>query len=132
MARAKAQPINTGAARKTRQPAKLFEYDFTGVGFQHRVKRDGRRALAGILPVRVRLVREPDNPMDENAVRVIHADTGVLGGSHIGYVAAAEAAIVAPLMDTRKLVFKSATLVSLDEGADWHTGVVHGIFTDRR
>jgi hypothetical protein len=112
----------TGQTAKTR----IFTHDITLVGLKHRNIREARRQLANRLPVRVTLVREQENRFDVNAIRV------EIPGMKHAYIGAESAAVLAPHMDEGTLVFKSATLTSLDADNDWMTGTMTVQFKDRR
>jgi hypothetical protein len=107
--------------------------DIVGLGF--RMKRESRRALRmlverkGSIPG-LRLVREPDNPADPNAIKVC-LPSRVMHGAHIGYLHRETAELLAPRIDAGVLVIKTATLESVDGELDKSaTAVVR--FIDKR
>jgi hypothetical protein len=72
------------------------------VGMQFRWKMTGRETLARSVPFLADLEREPDNPMDENAIKVIIAGDKkltALKGKHLGYLRAKTAEQFAPWFD---------------------------------
>lgn len=104
-------------------PRKQIELSVVGLRF--RTKQEERAILArhlhaGARPP-VRLVREPDNKFDANAVKV------VLGGEHIGYLPRETAAVLAPRLDEDPKLVKSATLQKLDRPNGYDTGTIRVI-----
>ena len=87
------------------------------VGMQHRITPSTRRMISkrcdedGAIPVR--LIREADNTHDENAIKVVIADSPYKG-MHIGYVPRNIAAEYAPLIDGLKLMILHAELFAVD------------------
>lgn len=74
--------------------------ELTVVGIQHRVTMSTRRMMIDRLPITVALVREPENAHDENAIKVVIAETGnPYNKLHIGYVKATEAQVWAEHLD---------------------------------
>lgn len=121
----------------TTKIAKTLTMELSVVGLGFRVKKDVRRALAGNVEkshsgIHVKLVREQENRVDLNAIRVIHDGSGALRGHHLGYLRADVAALLAPLMDDSLLVLKEAKLTSLDAKDEHKTGVVSATFRDKR
>lgn len=124
-----------------RKPAKTtpdrtwtHHVDVIGLGF--RWKRDGRRALADMLAKRgsiasIRIVREPDNKHDANALAV-YLPKRILGGAQLGYLRATTAEVLAPRIDARTLTVQAATLLSLDEDDDWKSGEIKVRFHDAK
>jgi hypothetical protein len=97
--------------KKTRTTVRL-----TVVGMQHRVTLSLRMMLQGYVenaPLVCYLKREPDNPKDENAIRVM-AWGDPYRHLHVGYLSRHVAEIWAPLMDAGKLIVKYACLVEVD------------------
>lgn len=104
--------------------------DVVGVGF--RMKHDVRVALAGIIkknPLRVDLMREPDNEYDPNAIAVYISDSkaGALDGHHLGYLARSVSEVLAPKLDAGKVVVEGGLLTHLypkqgDKRDDLSTG----------
>jgi hypothetical protein len=88
--------------RKTRS----WTIELTVVGLQFRWRVEGRITLQRNCPIPVRLEREPDNPKDENAIKVlIDADYKLkaLKGKHLGYLRRDTAALLAPRLDAGTL-----------------------------
>lgn len=111
-----------------------WQHELDVVGLRFRFKRDGRRALADMIAKRgsitgIKLVREPDNRADENAIKVMLPDR-ILDGAHLGYLRADSAALLAPRLDAGILAVKSATLEYLNEDDDWNTGNLIVVFID--
>jgi hypothetical protein len=83
-------------------------------GMQYRLSSSTRRLIAmQMLPLRVRLVREPENEHDENAIAVFGYE-GSFKRMHLGYVGRETAAVLAPKIDDGELVFVEARLVECD------------------
>jgi hypothetical protein len=106
--------------------------DVIGLGF--RWKRDGRRALADMIEKRgsitgIRIVREPDNRHDENALAVL-LPPRILDGAQLGYIRATTAEQLAPRIDDKTLRVCAVTLLSLDEDDEWRSGELHVRFLD--
>jgi hypothetical protein len=94
----------------------------TGTGFEGRAARIRAFCRNG---AKVRLVREPRNPHDPNAIRV-DLQVPLLFGlirlwGHIGYIKAPRAARMAPQIDDGSLVILSARVDSFDD----YPGVEH-------
>lgn len=111
-----------------------WNHELDVVGLKFRFKRDGRRALSDMIAKRgsitgMQLVREPDNPADENAIKVCLPDR-VLDGKHIGYLRADSAKLLAPKLDSGSLVVHAAKLEDLDADDDWNTGTLFIVFGD--
>lgn len=121
---------------QVKQLPRVFKHEMDCVGLGFRLKRDVRQVLAGSIAKRpligVKLVREPENKYDENAIAVFHPERGALAGKHLGYLRADTAAIIAPLWDDGLLKFKRATLLALDAEDDYKTGRLEVEFIDKR
>ena len=81
---------------------RTWSFTCTVVGLQFRWKMTGREMLARAVPFPVELEREPDNPADENAIKVNIAGTmklTKLRGSQLGYLRKEVAAMLAPKLD---------------------------------
>lgn len=84
-------------------------FHFQVVGLNHRCEKRLERqmmSLAKIKPIRAELVREPDNSVDKNAIKVVVTDNRLLvlmerktSGIHIGYMRKEVAKVVAPGLD---------------------------------
>ena len=97
------------------KPGEITELEMMVVGIKYRVSVSTRNALA--LDVkrekrRVYLEREPDNPVDENAVKVF-MDEKPYTGLHLGYVKKDIAALLAPVLDAGVPVI-TAYLLDMD------------------
>ena len=95
--------------------------DFNVVGLQHRLTQSTRRMMLAKInegsPIFCRLEREPDNPVDENAVKVVIQE-GSYKDMHIGYVPAVIADPLSLLLDFNELhdVLLSITGMDVDKG----------------
>lgn len=68
-------------------------------------------------PIKCRLEREPENPHDANAVKVVAIEkpwAKAHGGMPLGYVARQSASVIAPVMDAGEWDFTSVRLMSVD------------------
>jgi hypothetical protein len=103
------------------------------IGLRFRWKKDGRAALASMAAksdiTGIRLVREPDNKWDENAIMVMLPER-LMGGRQLGYLHRQAAELLAPKLDSGSLEVVSAKLMSLDPGVDYNTGSMDIIFRD--
>lgn len=120
-----------------KKKAPIFKHEIDVVGLGFRMKREFRQRFAKELPILVTLVREQTNRFDINAIKVVSADRTQQApkGTHLGYIRAESAALLAPLMDNREdggMVFKSAVLTSLYEDDDHRSGVLDVEFYDYR
>lgn len=82
--------------------SRIWTAELTVVGLQFRWKKSGREMLAQNVPIPVALEREPDNPADPNAVKVvIMGDYKLtrLRGVHLGYLRRNIAELLAPKLD---------------------------------
>lgn len=88
----------------------------TVVGLQYRVTMSTRRMIADKLdkegPVKCLLEREPNNPHDSMAIRVVISE-GPYRNLHIGYLRRVVSQVWGKLMDSGKLVFKEAYLLEV-------------------
>lgn len=104
------------------------------VGLRFRWKKDGRAALARMADKSdiggVRLVREPDNKYDGNAVMVLLPER-LMDGRQLGYLHRQTAELLAPSFDSGKLEVVSAKLTGLDPADDYNTGTLDVLFRDR-
>lgn len=107
-------------------PSRQWNYTIEVIGLRFRWKRDARRAFAGMVEQRgqitgVRIVREPENQHDENAIAVFLPQR-IAGGKQLGYLHRETAAILAPKMDEGLLKVVKAELLSLNQRDDYNTG----------
>jgi len=85
------------------------------VGMHHRVSISTRRMMVAHVEdetVECHLEREPQNPHDENAIRVVLATTPY-EGFHIGYIDRSIAAKLAPVLD-RGVTVSGCVLIEMD------------------
>jgi hypothetical protein len=113
---------------------RIWSHHLDVVGLRFRFTKSARRALADMLASRgsipgVKLVREPDNPKDGNAIKVMLPQR-ILGGKQLGYIRAPAAAMLAPKMDAGRLKVHGATLLELRADDDWNSGELHIRFMD--
>lgn len=81
---------------------RTWSFEATVVGLQFRWKMSGRETLARSVPFPVELEREPDNKVDENAIKVNIAGNyklTALRGRQLGYLRKEIAAMLAPRLD---------------------------------
>jgi hypothetical protein len=96
---------------------KTKKLDLSVVGMRYRITPPRMRELAQVTPLRVRLVREPRNSSDRNAIRVELADREmepVSYGMHIGYVPRGIAKELAPKLDDELVKIREAWVTSID------------------
>jgi len=98
---------------KKAQP-KQKSYDFSVVGLGYRVTMPYRRRLAKLTPFPVRLVREPENTHDENAIAVTIAAGTFIDGMKIGYLRREVAAVLAPALDEGIVAETKAEVTAVD------------------
>jgi hypothetical protein len=106
------------------------QLDVIGLGF--RVKRPTRRIIADMIEKKgaiggMRLVREPDNPVDPNAIMVCMPKR-LMQGMQIGYLRRPTAELLAPKIDNGSLVVKGAVLAWLSAEDDFKEGTVDVTF----
>lgn len=87
---------------------------FSLVGIQYRVIPSVREALVPLLPIRVKLEREPNNEADPNAILVSINDKISHNGMKLGYLRRQVAETWASGMDEGRLVIVKAYLIELD------------------
>jgi HIRAN domain len=100
------RPTKKGNARRMKIPV---------VGLNYRVNPDNQTKLAGVVPVIVEFEREPFNPHDKNAIKVILQSWKP--GFHIGYVPKDIAAKLAPQLDEGRVKVSLASLEYVDDEA---------------
>jgi HIRAN domain len=97
---------------KKKVPRKLR---VTVVGMQYRVTASTRQMISAHLekgPLLCKLVREPSNPKDPNAIRVLISDKPYTG-MFIGYLTRQVAEIIAPALDQGKVIVGPCVLLDL-------------------
>ena len=96
------------------------EIELDVVGLQHRITTSTRRWLAKSLkengPIFCKLVREPENTHDENAIKVVIQE-GNYKDLHLGYIQRAVAAVLALMMDDSLITDVLLAIVSIDVDA---------------
>lgn len=96
-------------------------FQTTVVGMQYRVSMSARRMIRSWVTehgtMDVYLAREPDNPKDENAIKVV-AREKPYRGIHLGYVPRAVSEIYATALDNLKvrIIDSYITAVQPEEG----------------
>jgi HIRAN domain len=93
------------------------EMKFRVVGMKYRLSRSTRLILEKRLPLLCRLVREPENEADPNAVAV-YVRSEPWRGTKLGYLPRGVAKEIAPRLDAKRLKVIRVTLVSLDVAED--------------
>lgn len=83
------------------------------VGMHYRLTPSTLKLLSRDLPLLCELQREPDNPHDSNAVKIVVIE-GKKQGMHLGYIARATATVVAEAMDDDDWPYTEAWLTSVD------------------
>jgi hypothetical protein len=102
--------------KKKSQWSKFKSVELTLAGMQHRVTTSTRRMIASKLkggPIVCKVEREPNNVHDENAIKVIIAESPYKG-MHIGYVPRGVAAKYAEAMDNDVIRDVRVWLVDLE------------------
>lgn len=82
-------------------------------GLSHRATVTTREELAREVPLKVKLVREPENSHDDNAIAVIVIERPYEDWQ-IGYVPRQVAALLAPLFDERKQEVQEAWVTAIE------------------
>lgn len=105
------------------------------IGLKFRWKKDGRRAIFDMIEKRgpikgIRLVREPDNKWDENAIMVMLPER-ILGGKQLGYLRKEAAELLAPSFDSGKTTLVSGVLEGLNDSDEYNSGLMALRFRDR-
>lgn len=119
---------------KPRPKGRRWNHQADVVGLRFRWKKSGRQTLAHIIDTRgsikgCKLVRQPDNPADVNAIMVMLPDR-IAEGKQLGYLTKETAEVLAPKFDSGALAVVNATLLSLDAKDDWNTGRLDILFRD--
>ncbi len=112
-----------------------WSHQLTVIGLKFRFKRQGREMIQRMLDKHeikgMQLEREPDNPADPNAIKVL-LPFRILEGAHLGYLRREAAEVLAPRLDDGSLKVVSATLYELDERDDYNSGQMVVRFRDIR
>lgn len=93
------------------------EAQISVVGMNYRVTAGTMEGLMDDLPLRCELEREPRNPNDPNAIKVMVTERPWAkphGNFHVGYLPREVAKEYAPLMDRGEFPFNSAYLTEID------------------
>ena len=111
-----------------------WEQELEVIGLRFRWKETARRALAGLIEQKgqvtgCRLVREPENEYDENAIAV-YLPGRLMGGKQLGYLHRETAAVLAPKLDEGVVKIVNAELWSLSVDDKWNTGELRVRFRD--
>lgn len=120
---------------KPRPKGRRWNHEVDVVGLRFRWKKENRAILATTVAKGsihgIRLVREPENKYDPNAVMVLLPER-LYDGKQLGYLRAESAALIAPKLDKGVLQVVSATLLNLDEddAHPWNTGTMLVTFLD--
>jgi HIRAN domain len=91
--------------------------EITVVGMQHRLAPGTLGFLSQATPLKCELVREPNNPHDANAIKVVVTErpwAKMHDGLHVGYIARQTAAEFAPVMDAGRFPFNDVWLMSVN------------------
>jgi hypothetical protein len=121
-----AMPGQKATAKSTKPTNTYWEHQLDVLGLKFRWKRDMRRGLADTVERRrgiagIRLVREPENKYDPNAIAVYLPRT-IDRGKQLGYLRRGAAELLAPRIDDGSLVIVGAKLMELFEDDDWNSG----------
>lgn len=84
------------------------------VGTRHHVKAQTILEISNCCPMKVKLVREPKNEADPNAIAIYSDDDGTWAGMQLGYVSREVASELAPRLDKKQIQVKRAVLEELD------------------
>ena len=103
---------------KPRPKGRRWTHNLDVIGLNFRWKKENRAVLAATVAkgsiTGIRLVREPDNQYDPNAVAV-YLPERLYDGKQLGYIGRESAAILAPKLDAGTLVAESVMLLGLRE-----------------
>lgn len=91
---------------------KVTQSEFQIRGVTHYLTRDTLKRLRGFYPIAAKLVREPENLYDENAIKIVLNEPPERS-FHVGYLARQVSAVLAPRMDSGRVRIKSAWVVKL-------------------
>lgn len=88
----------------------LRKFNFHVAGVRHRLDATALRQLERKLPLKATLVREPENPADTNAIKVMVRR----GQVHMGYVPAGIAATLALRLDAGEMKVADCDVIEID------------------
>src|SRR4051794_26498627 len=94
--------------------------EFHVAGIRHRLDVSSLALLGESLPIKAMLIREPENPADPNAIKVVVKR----GHIHMGYVPAGIAVALAPRLDAGKTEVVSCKVIDIDSDYMAATAVV--------
>jgi hypothetical protein len=108
------------------------QLDVVGLGF--RVKKETRRLIAEMIDKKgaisgMQLIREPDNPADEYAIKVCMPER-IMHGFQIGYLRRPSVELLSPKIDRGTLVIVRARLIELRADDDYKEGALDVTFKD--
>lgn len=86
---------------------------FSIVGFRYRVTDETFQTMSEVLPLKAKLVREPDNTADSNAIKVVLLDKP-WRNVHVAYITRTVASELAPKLDAGKVEFSDAVITAMD------------------
>lgn len=107
-------PPNKVKSKKLKLRRQTME--LTVVGLQYRLSLSTRRMISQKLGegrIEVKLVREPDNEMDRNAIKVVIAKSAYKG-LHIGYLRKQTALVLADAFDEGEIIDPETYMTALD------------------
>ena len=116
--------------------SKVVTIELDVVGLTFHTKRSARQALADRIeregPIEgMRFEREPTNPKDANAIKVL-LPLDLLSGLWIGHLRASAVERLAPKVDAGQVEFVDAALVALNEVNDYGDGTLEVTLRDNR
>jgi hypothetical protein len=100
------------ADQKPHKKSPVVEMELSVVGLGYRMTPATMAKIAADCPLQARLVREPKNAHDENAVAVWLQEKPY--NFHIGYLPRAVAAAIAPKLDSGEVEIVEAWVSSVD------------------
>jgi hypothetical protein len=87
---------------------------FDVVGVNHHLKKEDQEKLAQLVPLHAVLERQPENPHDENAIKVMVVDDRLRQRYFVGYLRRQVAAVLAGGLDNGTRKVQQARLEKLD------------------
>jgi HIRAN domain len=118
-----------------REKGRRWEHSLDVIGLKFRWTRSARRALGDMIAKRgsitgVRLIREPNNEYDENAIAV-YLPERLQEGRQLGSIRREAAEVLAPKLDGGHTTVVTATLLDLDADDDYNSGELLIKFRDK-
>jgi hypothetical protein len=83
------------------------------VGIAHRVTLPTSKKIAAAVPISAKLIREPDNKHDENAIKIVLTEAP-FKTMHLGYLPRGMAEKLAPRVDAGRIRFVDAAVIEVD------------------